>query len=662
MLRTRSGIVPVLFRTFSAESVTERKLPNVTIPPAIKRGPTDLLHALSETVGVDTTAPHFAFIDDPAMIPSTAATKRNYYMAKEMGKRAARQLAEEWPTLFAFDRDEPYLPAFRPQKPSDPLKVDPTEANLLSMIEKREVQDAVILYERMRGENIEVSEKTQLELFQLLTYYNGKNVPFSEWEEWHGMRTFGENDPNTWTQGGLADLLYEVLPHTPETTSAMIAGLVKFATPESLTRARELFKELSSSGTPCQEAYDTLISVSHWKEAQSLMKEMAEKKVKPTISTWNSLLDASKKINNLSERLSAFEKVIGEMKAVGAVPSLHSYHIILNSISETSRLGDDKHGEEKRDTALTVAVSWLSEMLTDLEHRAPLDILSVKDHLFFLDAMGVAHQAGNLEIAERLVKLYESAANNVKMPALTAEGIFYNRYLLLFIERTVSMEEIEKKYKELVPRLVGVSRQLTLAVSEKLKQSPRWPFLVRLIEDGICARQMVDVRIGQTFRDLLANTHYQALSIEHREEYANLIRRLVDIWVEFSRFTDERQRRLQLKLSPSMIAECAALLNRIGDSQRAYELLEMLLDPENSEGEAATVLNAGHARNSAMFELFEDALRERDPYKAATCLEIMSVNMPRNKLEGLVQRIEDRCHLSADQKRILSGFARLRPE
>ncbi|RCN26722.1 hypothetical protein ANCCAN_27550, partial [Ancylostoma caninum] len=88
-------------------------------------------------------------------------------------------------------------------------------------------------------------------------------------------------------------------------------------------------------------------------------------------------------------------------------------------------------------------------------------------------------------------------------------------------------------------------------------QSPRWSLLVRLIEDGVCARQMVDVRIGQIFRDLLIDTHYQALSVEHREEYANLIRRLVDIWIEFSRFTEERQRRLQLKLSPSMIAECA---------------------------------------------------------------------------------------------------------
>ncbi|VDN28040.1 unnamed protein product, partial [Cylicostephanus goldi] len=245
------------------------------------------------------------------MIPSTAATKRNYYMAK----------------------------------------VDPTEANLLSMVEKREVQDAVMLYERMRGENMEVSQETQMELFKLVTYYNGKNVPFSEWEEWHGMRTFGENEPSTWTQGGIADLLYEVLPHTPETTSIMIAGLAKFATDESVSRAKELYKELSSKSTPHAQAYDALMTVSNWKDAQTLMKEMAAKKVKPSLSTWNCLLTAAGK-SNVTERLTAFEKILGEMSAVGVTPSLSTYHVLLSSIIQNLPSYEDKGSEKKRDAAL----------------------------------------------------------------------------------------------------------------------------------------------------------------------------------------------------------------------------------------------------------------------------------------------------------------------
>ncbi|VDL81521.1 unnamed protein product [Nippostrongylus brasiliensis] len=308
-----------------------------------------------------------------------------------------------------------------------------------------------------------------MELFKLVTYYNGKNVPFSEWEEWHGMRVFGENEPNTWTPAGLADLLFEVLPHTPETVSIYIAGLIKFATPQSVERAKEIHKEFASNIVLCREAYDALISVSNLKDAKSLLKEMAAKKIKPSASTWDALILAVKQIKSFPERIAAFEAAVGEIKAVGDRPSLRSYQLILSSLAESLPMEESKDSDKKKESVLKVGISWLSEMLADLENRSSLDVVSTKDHLFFLDAMGLAYQAGNLEIAENLIKLYESAANTVKMPALPVEGIFYNRYLLLFIERTSSMEEIEKKYKEFVPRLVGVSRQLTLLVAEKLK-------------------------------------------------------------------------------------------------------------------------------------------------------------------------------------------------
>ena len=57
---------------------------------ALQRGPTDLLKALSETVGEDSTAPHYAFIDDPTLIPSQTNMRRTAFLSREMGRRAAR--------------------------------------------------------------------------------------------------------------------------------------------------------------------------------------------------------------------------------------------------------------------------------------------------------------------------------------------------------------------------------------------------------------------------------------------------------------------------------------------------------------------------------------------------------------------------------------------
>lgn len=169
-------------------------------------------------------------------------------------------MAAEWPTLFAYDKDFPRLAAFRPQKLPDPLQIEPTEANLKSMIDAREVRDAVMLYERIRSENVEVSNEVQLDLFRLVTYYNAREVPFSEEVDWHGLRAYGISQPSQWEQvqdpsfdvrmerlqAGIADLLYETLEKNEEVNSTLIAGLCKHASHESVTRARNVLQVFTS--------------------------------------------------------------------------------------------------------------------------------------------------------------------------------------------------------------------------------------------------------------------------------------------------------------------------------------------------------------------------------------------------------------------------------
>lgn len=73
-----------------------------------------------------------------------------------MGRRAARQLAEEWPTLFMYDTDVPRIDAYRPQKPVDPATLPLTVENLKMLIEKKDVVSANVLYDRMTSENIDI--------------------------------------------------------------------------------------------------------------------------------------------------------------------------------------------------------------------------------------------------------------------------------------------------------------------------------------------------------------------------------------------------------------------------------------------------------------------------------------------------------------------------
>lgn len=94
--------------TFSTSSSSSRSAvagnasepQQISIPNRIPRGPTDILNALSATVGTDPTAAHYKYHDDPYLIPTSNIAKRTYAMAQEAGRKAAKWIREEHPELF----------------------------------------------------------------------------------------------------------------------------------------------------------------------------------------------------------------------------------------------------------------------------------------------------------------------------------------------------------------------------------------------------------------------------------------------------------------------------------------------------------------------------------------------------------------------------------
>ncbi|VDN42335.1 unnamed protein product [Gongylonema pulchrum] len=192
----------------TSEAKSPKTVDEIGIPYAVK---VDLLRALAGTIDVDPTAPHFAFIDDPLTIP-TDSQRDLYYVSKEMGRRAAQQLAEEWPTLFMYDTDIPRIQAYRPQKPPDPAELALTVENLQKLIAMKKVAEATELaltvenlqkliamkkvaeasqlYDKMATENIAIPKEILVDLFRLLVYYNGKPIPAAEMP-WHGWRNYG---------------------------------------------------------------------------------------------------------------------------------------------------------------------------------------------------------------------------------------------------------------------------------------------------------------------------------------------------------------------------------------------------------------------------------------------------------------------------------------
>uniref|UniRef100_A0AC35TGX3 PPR_long domain-containing protein n=1 Tax=Rhabditophanes sp. KR3021 TaxID=114890 RepID=A0AC35TGX3_9BILA len=527
----------------------------ISIPVAIKRSPTAILEAINSTIGEDKTAPHFSFIDDPITIPTTQQNKRMYYQSKEMGRRAAQHLAAEWPTLFMYDIDEPKIEAFRPQHPLNARPYEGTEQELVEMIKEKEVKTAVDCYEKIRSNGTELSPDVQKDLFNLVVFYNEDNIPDSE-VSYHGWRNFSEEDiVNGWKSQGTADLLFETIDKTPETYSTMIAGLCKHASGPSLNKAREMFaKMLEEKMVPFSQAFDGLICVSDWKKAKEYLEIMNKCKVKPTVKTLDAVIKVLPKKLSFQCKLEHIQKIILEFRTAGVDASLATYSLILSYLRPG--MGEKDENNKK------IVVSILDQILANLEAMKAIPLQNSEDQGFFKIAMYVACDANSSDLVERIERIYSNPKNEVKLTAFTHEHSYYYKYLTYNLLR-LPLDEAEVMYKNMVPRLVGVNRELLLVIMNRLIAKPHWSFVKRIIEDSIASRQMFHFAMSSNIRQLLMTVNIHDLNSEDQMIYRETLAKCSAIWLEISEFDQEKGKKFMTNINAKFVEETEKMFSRI---------------------------------------------------------------------------------------------------
>uniref|UniRef100_A0A915D1I7 Small ribosomal subunit protein mS39 n=1 Tax=Ditylenchus dipsaci TaxID=166011 RepID=A0A915D1I7_9BILA len=507
-------------------SITKRLKPEKS--NAQIRSPTDILEALASKIGTDKTGPQFlGLYDDPTTFGTSSFRRKEYFLCREYGKRAARKLAEEWPTLFMFDRDQPRLNAFRPMKPMDASVVRADEKNLVKLISEKHVQDAAKLYERVCEMGKPVSPSIQLDLFRLLAYYNAENVPADE--DWPGIRVFFERPQQQRNEGGVVDLLFESLEKTEEVYSIMICHLCKFPVgqsgSDSLVRAKELFSEMMQNKmTPFKEVFDWFLlrKVSTSGGAFSifnLLSTMRKFKIKPSLKTFNNAIACLEQGTHFENKWISAKKIMVQMYKCGIQPSLTTYDLLLTSVVYRPSREKRPEKDEKQN-----AINLLNEILTKLEATEKITFTERSDRNFFHTALFVTKDARNHDMAHRLEKIYSSDKNEVQF--------FYNDYFIS-ICRSMSMEQLYHIYIQIVPRRTSLGK-FGNRILEMLESEPYWPFTKRLIEDGIMLAQVSTLEIVFSWQSILANYPTETLTENEMVEFKQLVQRLVDIWSELN--------------------------------------------------------------------------------------------------------------------------------
>ena len=269
----------------------------VEVPTRVERGPTDLLEALGGTLGKDCTAPQYKFHDDPWLIPYKTIAKRDFILAKESGRKAARFIMNKHPDFFEQNRivaDPPQhalLPRARYNKDNVNLEL------LQTLVDTQQVGDSVTVFRFLRAKGKIISSELTQSLLELVAFYNEQE---GEEEGWEGRGVTGAADQQgpDWAGGGLVEEVYsEDGVATQGQRLAMLLGQGRHPAGKPWL----MFNECKAAGDLIPvEGYNAVLRRVNIKEGLAntrdqvtkLLLEMREAGVDPNLDTLVSILNS----------------------------------------------------------------------------------------------------------------------------------------------------------------------------------------------------------------------------------------------------------------------------------------------------------------------------------------------------------------------------------
>ncbi|XP_022706489.1 protein PTCD3 homolog, mitochondrial-like isoform X1 [Varroa jacobsoni] len=401
----------------------------IEIPKRIQRGPTDILRALSSTLKPDYTAPHYRYHDDPFLIPHSSMNKRSFSLAKESGRKTARYFLQKYPESFKYDPADPKIAAFNPPEKKFIEENDYTEEDLLYFINNVRVIDAQSVFNSIHTKGVEVSQKTILLLLQLMSFYNCKEAETINYLEELYFSHKELLPKKTWTDGNLAELLFEMLEDKDTVAySAYIYGLAKHIHVE---KAFAMYEEMRLKElVPSLHAYNGLIhSVQYmaegadhrWKLVTKLLHDMQANGVQPNLITFNNVLELCSRLGNARMGKNYALKTLAEMRKLGIEPSLATYMYVLRSFCKTKG-----------------PISTILREIIELLDEKVLVPQEARDFDFFLWAMIVCNEhLFNKDVAYKVNELLE------KNPDLLGSSARHSKYYYHFFKLLAETEDID---------------------------------------------------------------------------------------------------------------------------------------------------------------------------------------------------------------------------
>ncbi|KAM7452485.1 pentatricopeptide repeat domain-containing protein 3 [Porites harrisoni] len=466
---------------------------------AKNRDPLAVLKALASTVKPAPNLPNPEFIEDMFLLPRSKAKQEACLMAKQSGREAAAFVISRCPEMFPLREPNPMWITEDLVKKVTDVK---TEKDLKGFIKVHDARNAILSYECLKEQGVEVSLNTQNQLLDLAANQLG-NIPVElvlkpnteeikfdekmqggdpEEDNIESVDDVTGSDPDLIQQENTGKASSEMLASktvTPEwrndnyamqmfqsmttknatTYETMILGFIKY---RCYRDAYDLFIEMRDHGHQASLfTYNLLFKAisrsnyidSKWEKAQGLVKSMGEEPVVlPNLKTYNALMKVA--VVSANEEISATELAFGlirDMMAAGLEPSMETYNQLLRA--EYIKYWETKKRKRLNDEPrmrMMISPEVLNKVITHLESLPQLPPLQdPEDAFFFRTAMSAALLCVDVKLAIRIYNLAEKQNN----PAYLSEkqAPFYSAFLLTLTTAEADFNLLYDYYKEIVP-------------------------------------------------------------------------------------------------------------------------------------------------------------------------------------------------------------------
>ncbi|XP_068745471.1 small ribosomal subunit protein mS39-like isoform X1 [Montipora capricornis] len=485
-----------------AHEVDNNHLSGIEASFVKKRDPMAVLKALASTVKPVPNLPNPEFIEDLVLLPRSKAKQEACLAAKQSGCEAAAFVISRCPGSFPLREPNPvWISGLAKAADSK------SEKDLKYFIQANDAKNAILAFERLKEQGIEVSLDSQNDLLDLAAQHLG-NIPakqvlafgevtlgsiesegkkmesleedllsdseldedrdlgISGQERSNGTITEdGDKNPGTseWRNDNYAMEMFDSMEtKNGKTYEVMVLGFLKY---RSYKDAYNLFREMRQLGFQASLfTYNLLlraISKSRqfdfkWDRAKELIQSMGEEPVVlPDLKTYNTLMKVavvSPETDNMSKTDLALG-ILRDMMAAGLEPTLESYNQLI-------RAEYVKHWEKKKQIRESndyrmkakeaVSPMILNKVITHLESLPKLPPLRDPDDAFFFrSAMSAALLCLDSKLAIRVYKLVEKE-DNIRYLG-DKHGLFYSAFLLALTSTDTDFSVIYDYYKEIVP-------------------------------------------------------------------------------------------------------------------------------------------------------------------------------------------------------------------